>query len=170
MYSQILVPIDGSPTAARAFDAARKLARETGAQLQPLYVVAAPVMAYDAPGTDHGIIRDAFLHEGRAVTRQALATMDRDGVEGVPRIIEPEKPGDDIPHCILRAASDFKADLVVMGTHGRTGARRLMLGSVAERFLRIARCPVLMISAHNDEQGKDGKVAAEPGASVSNAA
>jgi nucleotide-binding universal stress UspA family protein len=155
MYSQILVPVDGSQTAARAFDAARKLAGETGAQLQPLYVVAAPLIAYDAPGRDHGIIRDAFLQEGRTVTKEALALMARDGVQGSPRLIEPEKPGDDIAHCILRAAHDFKADLVVMGTHGRSGASRLMLGSVAERFLRIASSPVLLISAHTDKKGND---------------
>ncbi|WP_028218940.1 universal stress protein [Paraburkholderia oxyphila] len=166
MYSQILVPIDGSPTAARAFDTACKLAQETGAQLQPLYVVAAPLLAYDAPGSDHGIIRDAFLHEGRAVMKKALASMDRDGVQGTPRIVEPEKAGDDIPHCILRAARDFKADLVVMGTHGRSGARRLMLGSVAERFLRIAGCPVLMISAHGDRQSNGDDVATEPAESA----
>ena len=166
MYSQILTPIDGSQTAARAFEAARRLARETGAQLQPLYVVAAPLMAYDAPGCDHGILRAALLHEGRTVTKEALALMDRDGVQGSPRIIEPEKPGDDIPHCILRAADDSKADLVVMGTHGRSGARRFMLGSVAERFLRIARCPVLMISAYIDGQGDDDEAAAEPAGSA----
>ncbi|MPW18113.1 universal stress protein [Paraburkholderia sp. CNPSo 3157] len=161
MYSHILVPIDGSQTAARAFDAARKLACETGAQLQPLYVVAAPLMAYDAPGSDHGILRDAFLHEGRTVMKEALALMDRDGVQGSPRIIEPEKAGDDIPHCILRAARDIRTDLVVMGTHGRSGASRFMLGSVAERFLRISSCPVLLISAHIDEKGNDDKEAAE---------
>ncbi|MBP0596316.1 universal stress protein [Paraburkholderia sp. LEh10] len=161
MYSHILVPIDDSQTAVRAFDAARKLAGETGAQLQPLYVVAAPLMAYDAPGRDHGILRDAFLHEGRTLTKEALTLMDRDGVQGSPRIIEPEKPGDDIPHCIQRAAHDFKADLVVMRTHGRSGASRFMLGSVAERFLRIARCPALLISAHIAEKGKDDKEAAE---------
>jgi nucleotide-binding universal stress UspA family protein len=155
MYSQILVPVDGSQTSAQAFDAARQLAVETGAQLQPLYVVAAPLMAYDAPGRDHGILRDAFLHEGRSVTKEALALMARDGVQGSPRIIEPEKPGDDIPHCILRAANDFNADLVIMGTHGRSGATRFILGSVAERFLRIASCPVLLISAHIDKKGNE---------------
>jgi hypothetical protein len=84
------------------------------------------------------------------VADDALARMKHDSVQGVPRVIETNPVGDDfdVAHCILHAAADLKADLVVMGTHGRRGVRRLVLGSVAERFLRIAECPVLMISAH----------------------
>lgn len=145
MVTQILVPIDGSHAAAMAFDAARKLARQCGAQLQPLYVVAGPAMAFDTPVPDRSAIHDTFVHEGRALAKEADALMKRDGVEGASRMIEPQHPGDDIAHCILRAAADLKADLVVMGTHGRTGLRRAVFGSVAEAFLRIARCPVLMI-------------------------
>jgi nucleotide-binding universal stress UspA family protein len=135
MYRHILAAIDGSETSARAFDAALQLARESGAELQPLYV---------------SIVRDALLEESRHLANDALARMKRDGVQGAPRIIEASSVGGDfdIPHCMLHAAADLKADLVVMGTHGRRGVRRLFLGSVAERFLRIATCPVLMISAH----------------------
>jgi len=151
MYTQILVAIDGSVTAARAFETARKLARACGAQLQPLYVVAAPAMAFDTPVPDRSAIRDALMHEGRALIKEAEALMKRDGVEGAPRMIEPQHPGDDIAHCILRAADDLKADLVVMGTRGRSGLRRLVLGSVAERVLRISPCPVMLI------RGEDGE-------------
>jgi len=165
MYQRILAPIDGSATAARAFDAAVQLAREWGAELQPLYVVDVPVMIYDAPGYDPSVVRDAFLEEGKQVLDEALARMQRDNVSGTSRIAETDPVGGeiDIAHCILRAAADFKADLVVMGTHGRRGVRRLVLGSVAERFLRIAACPVLMISARgipNAEAGASG--AAQP--------
>jgi nucleotide-binding universal stress UspA family protein len=154
MYRHILAAIDGSETSARAFDAARKLARESGAELQPLYVVDVPLMVYDAPGYDPGIVRDAFLEEAKHVAEDALARMKHDGVQGAPRIIESNAVGGDfdVAHCILHAAADLKADLVVMGTHGRRGVRRLVLGSVAERFLRIAQCPVLMIPAHGVPQ------------------
>ena len=160
MYSQILVPIDGSATAAQAFDVARELARQCGAQLQPLYVVAAPAMAYDTPVPDRSAIREAFVHEGRNVTKEALALMQRDGVEGAPRVIEPRHAGDDIAHCIQRAAVDLKADLVVMGTHGRTGLRRFVLGSVSEGFLRIAPCPVLIVPVRGGSHGGSGEAAA----------
>jgi nucleotide-binding universal stress UspA family protein len=144
MYRHILAAIDGSETSARAFDAALQLARESGAELQPLYVVDAPMTVYQSPGYDPSIVRDALLEESRHLANDALARMKRDGVQGAPRIIEASSVGGDfdIPHCMLHAAADLKADLVVMGTHG------LFLGSVAERFLRIATCPVLMISAH----------------------
>lgn len=155
MYRHILVAIDGSPTSARAFDAALQLARESGAELQPLYVVDVPIMAYDAPGYDPSIVRDAFLEESKHLADDALARMKHDNVQGAPRVIEANPVGDDfdIAHCILHAATDLNADLVVMGTHGRRGVRRLVLGSVAERFLRIAKCPVLMISAHGVPEG-----------------
>lgn len=123
MYQKILVALDGSETSERALDAALQLAHDAGAQLQPLFVVDVPVIAYDVPSYDPSYIRDALLEEGTHVI-------------------------DDAANCIQRAANDFKADLVVMGTHGRRGVQRLVLGSVAERFLRIAECAVLMISAH----------------------
>ncbi|SDG43801.1 universal stress protein [Paraburkholderia phenazinium] len=150
MYRHILAAIDGSDTSARAFETAVQLARESGAELQPLYVVDVPLMVYDAPGYDPGVVRDAFLKESKHLADDALARMKHDSVHGAPRIIETNPVGGDfdVAHCILHAATDLKADLVVMGTHGRRGIRRLVLGSVAERFLRIAECPVLMISAH----------------------
>ncbi|SDI34441.1 universal stress protein [Paraburkholderia phenazinium] len=150
MYRHILAAIDGSETSTRAFEAALQLARESSAELQPLYVVDVPIMAYDSPGYDSSIVRDALLEESRHLADYALERMKQESVQGAPRIVETNPVGDDfdVAHCILHAAADLKADLVVMGTHGRRGVRRLVLGSVAERFLRIAQCPVLMISAH----------------------
>lgn len=165
MYRRILAAIDGSETSARAFDAALQLAREAGAELQALYVVDVPTMVYDAPGYDPGIVRDAFLEEGKLLANDALARMKHDNVQGTLRIIETNLvDGDyDVAHCILHAAADLKAELVVMGTHGRRGARRLVLGSVAERFLRMAQCPVLMISTHGaSEVATDTIARAEP--------
>ncbi|MFM0500199.1 universal stress protein [Paraburkholderia caffeinilytica] len=147
MYQQILVAVDGSETSLRALDAALQLAHDAGAQVQPLFVVDVPVMAYDVPAYDPSYVRDALLEEGRHVSDDAVARMRRAGVAGTPRVIEADPVTDDVAHCIRRAAADFKADVVVMGTHGRRGFRRMVLGSVAEHFLRIAECPVLMIPA-----------------------
>jgi nucleotide-binding universal stress UspA family protein len=65
MYQHILAAIDGSETSARAFEAAVRLARKCGAELQPLYVIDVPVMAYDATGYDPGCVRDALMEEGK---------------------------------------------------------------------------------------------------------
>lgn len=147
MYRRILAPIDGSETSARAFDAALRLARDSGAQLVPLYVVDVPLVGADAPGYDPSIVRDALYEEGSHVNAQAVAKMEREGVTGTPRVVETSPLGDDIAHSILRVSNEWAADLVVMGTHGRRGFRRLILGSVAERFLRISSRPVLLIPA-----------------------
>lgn len=162
MYQQILVAVDGSETSTRAFDAALQLAHHAGARLQPLFVVDVPLLVYDVPGCDLTHARDALLEEGEHVMADAVASMKRAGVQGTPRIVETGLSGEDIAHCILSAANEFKADVVVMGTHGRRGFRRLVLGSVAERFLRVAQCPVLMIPTHSGKPVASGAQAAEP--------
>ncbi|MEX3693441.1 universal stress protein [Paraburkholderia sp. BR14263] len=148
MYSRILVALDGSKTASHALDAAIRLALDTGAQLQALYVVDLPVIAYDVPGYDPSIVRDAYIEEGRVIRADADARMTQQGVKGSSRSVEVELPAEDVAQCIQQAATDWHADLIVMGTHGRRGVRRLMLGSVAERVLRCARRPVLLVPAH----------------------
>jgi len=149
MFKHIMVAVDGSKTASQAFDTALQLARENGAELHPLYVVDVPAVAYDVYGYDPGVVRGAYFEEGKRVTADALAQMQRDGVRGTPRIVEVEPIGSDIAQCIRKVAIDQKIDLVAMGTHGRRGVRRFVLGSVAERFLRISPCPVLLISSAN---------------------
>lgn len=147
MYQHILAPIDGSETSNRALGVALQIAQENGAELVPLYVIDIPVMGYEAPGFDPSIVRDALLAEGERLKADALEVMQRANVKGTPRLAEVNVVGGDIAQCILEEASAIDAELVVMGTHGRRGFRRLMLGSVAERFLRMARCPVLLIPA-----------------------
>ncbi|MFM0491617.1 universal stress protein [Paraburkholderia sp. SIMBA_055] len=148
MYKKILVAVDGSETSARALSAALNLARESDARLQPLFVVDVPLLTYDVPGYDPSNVRSALVEDGKRVLADATALMTASGVKGPSRLVETELAGDDIAHRILAAAQEFGADVVVIGTHGRRGVQRLMLGSVAERFLRIATCPVLLISAH----------------------
>ena len=145
MYKRILVPMDGSETAKRAFDYALSLARESRAELIPLYVIDIPMVAYEAPGFDPSIIRNALLETGEQLKKEASAAMQRDGVKGTPKVVEVDKPGGNVPERILEEARASRCDLVVMGTHGRRGVQRLMLGSVAERFTRMSCCPVLLV-------------------------
>lgn len=148
MYSRIVVALDGSETASHALDVALNLAGDTGAQLLPIYVIDVPVFALDVPGYNLPIVRNAFEEEGRRVTAQARERMEQRGVKGIPRVTVVTPPGEDVANCIQRAAADWHADLIVMGTHGRRGMRRMVLGSVAERMLRCATCPVLLVSSH----------------------
>ncbi|AOK52797.1 universal stress protein [Burkholderia stagnalis] len=147
MYSNILVALDGSETSSRALEAALTLASESGARLTPVYVVDFMAPAYDALGYDPSILIGAFREEGQRVTDDAAKRMAARGVSGATQIVDVDA-GEDIAHRILSAARQIGTDLIVMGTHGRRGFRRLVLGSVAERVLRGAACPVLMITAH----------------------
>ncbi|MCA8064255.1 universal stress protein [Burkholderia sp. AU38729] len=147
MYSNILVALDGSDTSSRALDAALAIASETGARLTPVYVVDFLVPAYDMYGYDPSILVDAFREEGLRVTEDAARRLKARDVAGTPQISNVAPAGEDIPHRIVSLANEIEADLIIMGTHGRRGVQRLFLGSVAERVLRMATCPVLMIPA-----------------------
>ncbi|GAB7524585.1 universal stress protein [Paraburkholderia sp. 2C] len=152
MYSNILVALDGSETSTRALDVALRLARESHALLHPLYVIEVPLIAFDTPGFDPSIVREAFCEEGQRVIDAACSRMAKLGVDGSARVVEAAAPGEDVAYRIQRAATECGADLIVMGTHGRRGFRRLVLGSVAERALRSATCPVLLIPAWTKQQ------------------
>ncbi|GBH27486.1 universal stress protein [Burkholderia vietnamiensis] len=147
MYSNILVALDGSDTSSRALDAALDLAAQTGARLTPVYVVDFLVPAYDTYGYDPSILVDAFREEGLRVTDDAARRMKARNVAGTPQISNVAPEGDDIPPRIVTVAGETGADLIVLGPPGRRGFRRLVLGSVAERVLRHAKTPVLMIPA-----------------------
>jgi nucleotide-binding universal stress UspA family protein len=151
MYKRILVPIDGSLTSLHALDEAIEIAGANAAQIQPLFVVDMQPVSYDATSAFYPGLRDALLEEGRRLAAVAAERMTQAGIEGTPRVCEVDYLGDDIPQRIRHCADDFGADLVVMGTHGRRGWRRLVLGSVAEGFLRLSRCPVLLVP------GRDAK-------------
>jgi nucleotide-binding universal stress UspA family protein len=102
-------------------------------------------------------VRAAFVKEGAISLADAAAKMLRAGVKGSTLVVEVEPLGDDIAQRITADEKDFSADLVVMGTHGRCGWRRLMLGSVAERFLRISNRPVLLVPLYSPEKRNHAK-------------
>ncbi|MEM5296206.1 universal stress protein [Burkholderia sp. JPY481] len=160
MFHRLLVALDGSDTVSRAFDAALTLAAESGAELMPLYVIDMPIMAYDTPGFDPSVIEDAFIEEGQRIATDAKSRLAAHGVKGTPRTVEASIPGEDVAKRIIAAALEWNADAIVMGTHGRRGFRRVMLGSVAERVLRSARCPVLLIPARAVVEPDDQSVTA----------
>jgi Universal stress protein family len=102
-------------------------------------------MAYNASGYDPTILRDACIEEGQRLMVDALARMKHENVAGIPRIIDVAPIGEDRSERIRLSANEFNADLLVLGTHGRRGFKRLFLGSVAERVVRSASLPVLLV-------------------------
>lgn len=144
MYTRILVAVDGSNTSRRAFEAALALAKSHGAVLRPFYVVENTPMYFEAPGYDPSILRNRLIEEGKELRAEFAKEMAEQGVKGDPAVSEASSLGD-VSDIVLKAAAEFNADLLVMGTHGRRGVQRLILGSVAEGCVRQATIPVLLI-------------------------
>jgi nucleotide-binding universal stress UspA family protein len=156
MFNRIVVAIDGSRTSSRAFETALELAITHRAVLQPFYVIEEAPIYYDVPGYDPSILRTQLADQGAALAAETNAAMKQRGVEGQVLVSEASSV-EDVAALVINAATAFNADLLVMGTHGRKGFQRLILGSVAERCLRQATLPVLLIPS----AAGDGDVAAQ---------
>lgn len=138
---RILIPIDFSSHSERALEVALELARPLGARLQVLHCFE-EVPGGRAPLSSTGI--DPALRAD-ALERLKGLLADRD-TGGVDVEIDVE-PGMDPSAAILKAARQSSPDLIVLGTHGRRGLKRAVLGSVAEEIVREARCPVVTVKA-----------------------
>src|SRR5262245_56610535 len=124
MYKRILVAVDGSRTSRGAFDAALDLAASTGATLRAYYVVENTPMYFEAPGYDPGILLRQFIEVGHLLTLELTEAMVDRKLTGDVTIGE-ATPSDDVPTLVLKAAAEYNAELIVMGTHGRRGMQRL---------------------------------------------
>ncbi len=147
MYQRILVPIDGSATSERALQEAIKLAAAGKAQLRLLYVLEA-VYPLDTEGyafIDHAALQDAVRKTGERALAQAAETVRRSGMTAETALLD--VTGERVANVIDDEALTWKADLIVIGTHGRSGLSRLLLGSVAEGVVRGAKVPVLLVRA-----------------------
>lgn len=140
MYDRILVPTDGSAGTRRAIDHAVELAATDGATLHALYVVNAASFASLPMETSWEGVADMLEEEGE----EAVAAVERAARERevpVETTIVEGTPSREI----VDFAADENCDLIVMGTHGRGGLDRLLLGSVAERVVRSSSIPVLTL-------------------------
>ncbi|MBJ9664727.1 universal stress protein [Burkholderia gladioli] len=150
MYSDILVALDASKTASHALDAALTIARDTHAVLHPVHVVEIPAYAFEIPDFDPSLMTGAARRAGERILEGARARMAQQGVSGSTRLVCTGSPSDDVVTRLLATARQLHADLIVMGTQGRHGLSRLMVGSIAEGVLHGAECPVLVIPARCD--------------------
>ena len=142
-FRRILHPSDFSRASRRAFDQAAALARANGAQLTLIHVLE-PVIPWAEDAYVSRRAYDQLVTSTRAAAAKRLDVLVRRakarGVRTTGRLVDGD-PRDAIP----RAAKRTRADLVVVGTHGRTGLRQIMLGSVAARVVTTTPCPVLTV-------------------------
>lgn len=146
-YKRILVPVDGSATANAGLREAIALAKDQGAELQLVHVV-----------DRHSLVMmggEALVHmdemvagltrAGRTVLRKAEAAAKKGGVRVSTVLLETVTGPAADP--IVQQAKKWRADAMVIGTHGRRGIRRLLMGSDAEQIVRSSPVPVLLVRA-----------------------
>ncbi|WP_123538426.1 universal stress protein [Halosimplex salinum] len=138
MYETILVPTDGSAAAEAAVDAGLALAERFGASLHAVHVLELDRL----PGDIDADTR-AALETDVASVLQTIA--DRGAERDVTVHTEILETGEPVHRAVADAVRDREADLLVMGTHGRTGLHQFVLGSVTEHTLRISPAPVLTV-------------------------
>jgi nucleotide-binding universal stress UspA family protein len=145
MYARILVPIDGSTTSQRGLDEACAIAAKLGSALRLIHVVDDASLAMSGAGLAANI---GELLMSLAVAGEQIVAAGRE------RAKQHQVPVETVlRHClagrvadvIVKEAAQWPADLIVIGTHGRRGGARLLLGSDAEHVLRSAPVPVLLV-------------------------
>mgnify|MGYP002760814574 CR=1 FL=1 len=143
MYERILIPTDGSSEADRAVEHALDLAETYGAALSVLYVVDTSALPLD-PRTEQVV---EYLEEaGRRSEKHVLERAEGRDIDAIVTDVVEGSPHE----TILAYVDDNDIDLVVMGTHGRRGLYRFLLGSVTQRVLRAADIPVVVVPPAGD--------------------
>ena len=158
MYQHILAAVDGSAPAGRALEDAITLAKEQRAHLRILHVIdQGPVWGLEY--VDPTQIWKAMADHGRKILERSAAEAAKHGVNAETRLIETQVPGRRIAEVIAEEAQAGPADLIGVGTHGRHGLSRALLGSVAEGVIRSTQRTVLLVH-HNGAPDAPGTVAA----------
>lgn len=144
MYQNILIAVDGGTASRRGLDEGLRLAKATGGRVMLVHVVNALILESEIASTAYyEALAEAFRKEGTEILEQA-ATVARDA--GVPferKMVE--KIGARASDEIVAVAKAWPAHLIVLGTHGRRGLNRLVMGSDAELVLRRSPVPVLLV-------------------------
>lgn len=143
MYQHILVPVDGSTTSDRALQEALKFAKQQGALLRLIHVMEDILFPDNEAYFDYAALQEVVKRNGGNMLEQAKAAARQADIEAETMLLE--TTGERIASVIVAEAQRWPADLIVIGTHGRSGFNRLLFGSVAEGVVRTAQTPVLLI-------------------------
>lgn len=154
MYARLLVPLDRSATAHHALDHAAALARLSGATIVLLHVIEElkHVSGFEPPKVYIEEVRPGFLAAGQALLDQAAQRLRQDGIAVETVLLE--SGGERASTRIVEQAEATHCDLVVLGTHGRRGIDRVLLGSDAEQVARLAPVPVMLVREAHAAQAR----------------
>lgn len=151
MYTNIMLAVDNSASSRRATEEAVRMASLAKATVHAVYVVDKSALFNYGGYYDPEALLDAMRSEGKQALDGAHRALSAGAVRSEEEIVETENLADHVENALQRYALRCGADLVVMGTHGRRGVQRLVLGSVAERFLRFSTCPVMLVRGEDSE-------------------
>ncbi|SCY48895.1 universal stress protein [Nitrosospira sp. Nsp13] len=143
MYQHILVPVDGSATSDRALQEAIRLARQQSAQLELVHVVEDIRLLDSDSYINYAEMQETVRNSGKKMLAHAQMVVQLTGMGAEINLLEAH--GKRIASIIVEEAERWPADLIVIGTHGRSGFSRVLFGSVAEGVVRTAHIPVLLI-------------------------
>lgn len=143
MYQQILVPVDGSPTSERALQEALKIAKQLKAQLALIHVLEDIWYVDNESYINYTELQKLIHSSGEKILARAEKTVLQAGMTATVKLLEAR--GDRIANIIVSEAKRWPADLIVVGTHGRSGFSHMLFGSVAEGIVRTAHVPILLI-------------------------
>ena len=146
MYGRILVPVDGSATSNAGLREAARLARDQKASVRIVHVVDEfAVFSTPDGGLNAEVVIESLKQGGRRVLKRAERLAAASGVRAESSLLE--SLGGRVADVIARQARRWRANLIVMGTHGRRGMNRWLLGSEAELVARNSTVPVLLVHA-----------------------
>ena len=143
MYQRILVPIDGSATSERALDEAIKFAQQQNAQVEVIHVLEDIWYFDNEDYLNYAELIQSMRGIGEKILAQAQKKLKQAGVAAEIKLLETQ--GERIASVIVTEAENNLADLVIIGTHGRSGFSRMLMGSIAEGVVRTAHIPILLI-------------------------
>jgi nucleotide-binding universal stress UspA family protein len=151
MYQKILVAVDGSATSDRGLAEAVQLAKLTGGRLRLVNVVDDMTIAMGVGNAAAytGDLLTELKDAGEQTLEKARATVAAAGIQVDAALLE--SLARRVSDLVVEEAARWGADLIVLGTHGRRGVRRLVLGSDAEQILRVAPIPVLLVRSAEPE-------------------
>ncbi len=151
-YKRILVAVDGSDISVSVLNEAVSLSKAVGATVR-IISVADEYMGYaEGIAIDLEAYARSIREHGKQILKQMETLAVKAGVTPEIHLIEVDKQADVIPEKIVEDADHWKADVIVLGTHGRRGISRMLLGSVAESVVRLASKPVLLVKGQSVKQ------------------
>jgi nucleotide-binding universal stress UspA family protein len=144
MYKKMLVAVDGSDASNQGLDEAIKLAKALGSKLKIIHVLNDVfLVGADQPYLNYEAVLESFRASGEKTIAAASARARERQVDFESELIDAQ--GQRASEAIVRHAQEWGADLLVLGTHGRRGLRRVALGSDAEAVARSSTIPVLLV-------------------------